>query len=101
VQARVQAALGDQLLVAALLDQATALQNQDAIGRAHRAEAVGDHQRGAAAQELGQRARQLRLGIAVDAGRSLVQNQDRRVAIHGSREGDQLPLAGREIFALL
>ena len=58
VQAGVEAALGDQLVVAALFDKATALQDQDAIGGAHGAEAMRNDQRGAAAEQLGERALQ-------------------------------------------
>ena len=75
--------------------------HHDAIGRADRAQAVGDDQRRAPAHQLLERVLQARLGVAVDAGGRFVEDQDRRVAVERARKGDQLALAGREVAAVL
>src|SRR5690349_6826123 len=62
---------------------------------------MSDDEGGAIAQELLERALQARLGVAVDARRGLVENQDRSVAVEGAREGDELAFTGRKFRALL
>jgi len=55
VQACVQASLLDQLVVAALLHQATALEHEDAVRGTDGAEAVRNDESRAAAEQLGER----------------------------------------------
>ena len=51
-ETRIEPAFGDELRVAALRHDAPALEDQDAVGRLHGGEAVGDDQRGAPFGEL-------------------------------------------------
>ena len=55
MQARIDAVVLEQLLVRALLHYAVPCQHHDAVGMSDGGEAVGDHQRGAAVRELGER----------------------------------------------
>ncbi len=84
----------------ALFDDAAFSQHQDAVGLLHRAQAVRDHERGAAAHQLFQRPLQAGFGVAVDAGGGFVQDQDLGVAIQRAGEGNQLAFAGRKIRAV-
>ena len=48
-----------------------------------------------------ERALQPRLGVGVDARGRLVEDEQRRVAVDGAREGQELPLAGAEVLPAL
>src|SRR5215210_573147 len=52
VQAGVEAAQPQQLRMGAFLDDPATINNDQAVGTAHRAQAVGDDQRGATHQQL-------------------------------------------------
>src|SRR5437868_1996017 len=65
-------------LVGALLDDAAALEDEDAVGVADRGEAVRDHEGGALGGERVERAQDQRLGARVHGARGLVEDQDRR-----------------------
>jgi hypothetical protein len=62
---------------------------------------VGDDERRAARHGAVERALQARLGVAVDVGRGLVEDEHGRVAVERAREGDELALAGGEVRAAL
>src|SRR5262245_16870653 len=68
VEGAVEAALLEQLVVAAAFDDVALLQHDDAVGGADGAQAVGDDERGAIANDLFEGLLETRLGIAVDAG---------------------------------
>ena len=87
--------------MAALLDQATAPQHQDAIGCLHRGQAVGDHDGGALAQQAVEVALQGGLGGGIEEGRGLIHHQHRRITDRHPRHGQQLTLAGGEVAAAL
>ena len=70
--------------------------DDDAIGVAHGGQAVGDHQHGAAAHEVGQRLLHHELALGVEVGRRLVEDQDRRVLQEGAGDGQALALAAAE-----
>src|SRR5262249_12120315 len=101
VQLGVEAARREERLVRALLDDAPLVEDDDAIDRADRGEAVGDEQRGAPAPGALQRVLEAGLGVAVDVGGGLVEDEDRRVAVERAREGDELALPRGEVAAAL
>src|SRR5579883_912002 len=73
-----------QLAVRTLLDNLPVFENNDFVNIAQRAEAMGDHQDGAPDNELIQGVHHLRLSLDIQAGRRLVENQDRRVTQDGA-----------------
>src|SRR5438093_10250553 len=99
VEGPVAAAEGEQLVVASLLDDAPALDDDDPVGVADGGEAVGDHDRGAAGEQRRQRLLDPRLGAQVDGGGGLVEDQKARVCDERAGEREQLALAGREARA--
>jgi len=68
MEAGVQAALGDQLAVRTLFDDATFAQHQNAVGLLYSAQPVGDDECGATAHQFFERALQAGFSIAVHAG---------------------------------
>jgi hypothetical protein len=77
----------------ALGHQPAVLQNEDAVGIAHGRKPVGNHQRGAVGGELLDRLLDEVLAFGIKRTRRLVQQQDRRVAQDGARDGNALALA--------
>ena len=67
------------------------------VGVADGAQAVGDHEAGAALHQAQQRLLDARLGAGVDAAGGLVQDQDGRVGQDGAGDGKQLALALAEV----
>ena len=87
--------------MAAALGNVAMLQHDDVVGFANRRQPVGDrHQRDAAAQRC-QRLLHLGLGLAVDVGGGLVEQQDGRCAGQRTGHRDQLFLAHRQPGAAL
>ena len=76
----------------AVLDDLALLQNDDAIEIAHRRQAVGDGNDGAAAHQAAQRLADQLLGFAIQRRGGLVEQQQRRVLQEGARNRDPLPL---------
>src|SRR5947209_1320615 len=95
VEPVVDAALGQELLVRALLAKAAFVKDEDAVGMLNGAEAMRDHQRGAAAEQAVQGVANLELGSGVNAGGSFVQDEEARIVGEGAREIKQLTLADR------
>ena len=95
------AALGDELVEGAGLDDAALVEHQDAVGVADRGEAVGDHEGGAALHDLVERRLQLALGRGVERARRLVEDQDRRVLEERAGDRQALALAAGERAAAL
>ena len=87
-QAGIDAAGCDQLIVAALLDQLTALEDEDAVGVADGGQAVGDDDGGAANGDLFERALDEGFGLVVDRGGGFVEDEDGRVFEDGPRNRD-------------
>src|SRR5581483_8978835 len=92
VQLVVRPAALEQLVVGAALDDPAVVDDEHLVGVADGREAVGDHEAGAAAQQLLERALDLPLGPSVDAGGRLVEDQDARVGERGARDREELPL---------
>src|SRR6266516_174410 len=76
VQLGVEAAAGQQLVVAAALDHAAVVDHQDPVGLADGRQPVGDHQRGAAGQGGLERPLDRDLGLGVQVGGGLVEHDD-------------------------
>src|SRR6187399_2471150 len=62
---------------------------------------MGDDERRAPLQELDERSLQARFGIAIDARRRLVEDQNRCVTVECARESDELALARRKVLTAL
>ena len=98
----VAAALRHQLVVRAELDDAAVLEHADAVGVAHRGEAVRDEDRRAVARGGEDAVEDLRFAAHVELRGRLVEQHDAGAELHGAqraRERDALPLAAREIGA--
>ena len=96
MQSRVGALLREQLLVRAAFDDAPFVQDDDAVGTPDCAEAVGDHEAGAALHQARQRDLQAGLGERIDGAGGLIEHQDARIGHQGPGESDELLLAHRE-----
>ena len=97
----VAAARGEQLLVRADLGDAAAVEHDDLVGVADGREPVGDRDRRPALGQPLERLLDGALGLRVERGRRLVEDEDRRVAQDRPRDRDPLPLAAREAVAAL
>ena len=95
IKARVHAALRQQLFVRARLDDAPLVEDDDAVDRADGGQAMRDDDRRTPLHHRFERALEARLGVRVDARRRLVEDEQRRVAVDGAREREELPLAAR------
>ncbi len=80
----------------ALGHQAAAIEQQNAIGVAHRGEPVGDHQGGAVGGEFFQCFLNERLALGIESAGRLVEQQDGRVTQDGAGDGDTLALSAGE-----
>ena len=85
---------------ASLLDEATVVEDEDAVGVPDGREAVRDHERRAARRERLQRAQDRRLGARVDRARRFVEDQERGVREPRAHEADDLALALGEVRPL-
>jgi hypothetical protein len=90
-----------QLVVVADLGDPPALQDDQAVGAAEGAEAVGDGDRRPAADQVVQRLLDLALGLGVDRRGRLVEDQDAGVDQQGAGDRDPLPFAAGEGLAAL
>ena len=97
----VDAALGDQRGVIALLDNPPRLHHQNAVSLQHRRQPMGDHQRRAPGHHVVERGLNLRFVVRVERRRRLVEQQDRRVLENGARDRQALPLPARQRDAAL
>ena len=101
VQPPVGALARHQFVVRADLDDPAALQDDQAVGLAQGAQAVGDGDRRAALDQVVERLLDLPLGLGVDRRGRLVEDQDARVDQQRAGDRDPLPLAARERLAAL
>ena len=92
-QIRVIAVPGEQLIVRAQLHDAAGHQHGNLVRMADGGDAVGDEQGSAALHHALQFAQDLLLGIGVDAGQSVVEDQDAGVADDGAGNRGALFLA--------
>ena len=97
----VEAIRGEERGVRSLLDHASGLDDQNAIGVDDRREPVGDHERGPALHEPFERALDQCFAFRVEGRGRLVQKQRRRVLEDCARDREALPLAARQRDAAL
>ena len=95
-QRAVQRRARQQLLVGALVGHPAVVDDDDAVGQAQGRAPVGDQQRRAALHERAQRGVDLLLGLRVDRGGGVVEDQHARVGDQRPGEGDALALAARQ-----
>src|SRR5881409_1485353 len=84
-----------------LLAQLALVQHEDAIRVLDGREAVGDDDRGAAAEELRERVLDQPLGLRIDARGRLIEDEDGRIVGQCPGEGEELTLASGEVAAPL
>ena len=94
-------AAGEELVVAAVLDDAAVVDHDDAVGEARGLEPVRDQDRGATVRGHAHRGLHLRLGLQVEVRGRLVEEQDRGIDEVRARERDELALARRQRPAAL
>ena len=85
--------------MAATFDNPALLHDDDAVGMAHGAEPMGDHQRGAAGCDLVEGALDRGLGFVVHGCGGLIEDQHRWIFEDGAGQGDPLALTAREPLA--
>ena len=101
MQGPVTAPARDQAGVPAALRDAPVLEHDDQIGAPDGRQPVSDNHRGAPSQQLRKRLEDQRFGLGVEAGRRLVEQQDRRVLEQRAGDRDALPLPAGEGHAAL
>src|SRR6266700_839196 len=101
MQLRITAALADQLVVRAVLDDPAALKGYDAIDAADGRKSVGNDEHGPAFDDAPHVVLNDPLALVIKSARRLVENQNSR--IHDQRTGDRdtLPRPTREAAAPL
>ena len=93
---RISAAASQELGVTALFDDPTAIDHDDAVGEAHGRQAVGDDEGGAPGGRALERFHHDALGVGVETGGRLVEDENGGVPQHGARDGKALLLPARE-----
>jgi hypothetical protein len=96
IQAEVDAALSQELLVRALFAQAAFMEHEDAVSVLDRAETVSDHQRGAPGKQSAQSFADLQFCFGVNARSGLIENQKTRIVRQGAGEINELSLSDRK-----
>ena len=91
---------GDQLIVAAALNDPALFQNHDAVGILDGGKPVGDNERGSPGHQSIHALLDQCLGAGVDGAGGLIQNQHRRVGHRRPGDGQQLPLALAQVGAV-
>ena len=100
IQLIVLALLGDQLVVAAALDDAAVLKDDDDIGVLDRGEPVGDDEDRPPAHQRVHTLLDNGLGTGVDGGGGLIEDHDRGIGHSGPGDAQQLPLALAQVGAV-
>ena len=95
-KAAVEPVNSNQLVMGALLDDLTVIDNKYSVGIAHGFQPMGNHDDGLVMCQLGDGLHQLFFIFRVNIGRGLVQNDDRRVLHNRPGDGNALPLAAGE-----
>src|ERR1700719_3972633 len=99
VQRGVAPAGADELVVVVILDDAAALDRDDAVGAAHGREAMGDDQHGAVLRDLAHVLLDDALALVIERAGRLVEDQDARIGDEGAGDGDALALPARQARA--
>ena len=97
----VEAALVEEGLVRALLDDLAVVDDDDVVRVADGAQAVGDDKGGAAFHQAQEALLNARLGARVDAAGGLVEDEDVGIGEDGAGDGQQLALALAEVAGAL
>ena len=92
---------GDKLGMVAALDDAAAINDEDAVGIGDGGEAMRDDQRRAPGRKLGQRLLDRPLRLRIQRRGRLVEDQDRRVLQEDASNGETLLLAAGELHPAL
>src|SRR5215472_18593706 len=100
-EARVEAAAGEELGMAARLDNVPAIEHREPVGVAHGRKPVRDDDRRAVAHQRVERAAHLRLADRVEMRGRLVEDQSRRVLQERAGDRDALALSAGELHATL
>jgi len=98
-QARVATSVGQQLVVRAQLHQPSLIQDRDAIGTAHRREAVGADDADPFAEFRFKAGEGDRLRIRVQRRRGFVEDKDVGASVEEAGERQTLPLPSRHVAA--
>ena len=101
MQVGVAAVRADEVVVRAVFHDASALDRDDAVGAAHRREAMGDDEDRAPLRNAPHVVLDDPLALVIERARRLVEDQDARIGDEGARDGDALALAAGEIAAAL
>ncbi len=96
MEAGVAAIAGDELLMLAIFDDDAILDRDDAVGAADRRKAMRDDDNGAALNDVAHVRLDDALGLVIEGGRRLIEDQDARIADKGAGDRDALPLAARQ-----
>src|SRR5580700_8342152 len=96
IEAVVNAALCEELLVGALFAEAAFVKNEDARCVLNGAQAMSDHQRGTSGKEAVESFANLQLGFGVNAGSCFVKDEEVRIVRKSAREANELALADGE-----
>src|SRR5712675_1825132 len=99
VERCISAAGLDQIVMGAVLDQAAALDGDDAIGKPQRREPMGNDQHRPAAGDLHHVLLHDPLAFIIESARRLVEDEDARVGNQRAGDGDALPLASGQAAA--
>jgi hypothetical protein len=86
----------DEVVVIAVLDEPAALDGDDAVGAAHRREAVRDDEDGAALRDPAHILLDDALTLVIERAGRLVEDEDARVGDEGAGDGDALALPAGE-----
>lgn len=89
----------DQFLMRPVLDEAPAVDREDAVGTAYCRKAVSDHDGGAPLANAPHVVLDDPLALVVECARRFVEDQDARVGDEGAGDCDPLPLSAREAAA--
>ena len=87
VEAGVVAVQRQQFFVAAHFDNPAVIEHRDLVGVAHGRDSMRDQDRGGSGRVVAQTAQDALFGVGVDAGQRIVQNENRRPAQQGARNG--------------
>src|SRR5229473_4937525 len=101
VQAIVDSALSEKLLMRTLLAQAAFVEYEDAVGVLNGAQPVSDYQCGAAREQTIQSFANEQLSLGVHARSGFVENQEARIVRQGAGKIDELSLADGKCGAAL
>ena len=100
VEVGVQASVGQELIVTAVLHDSPAVEYVNAVGVADAGQPVGDEQHGASLSVRPDHFEQVVLGARIEGRRGLVTDQQSSVPVETPRDRDALPLATGELYAV-